>query len=576
MSDPAGPTQVDALLRELARAPAASPLALEARPGAHLGRFEILRTIGRGGFGTVHESRDTDLGRHVAVKVLRLRDRQGQSPAQAREEFKREAATVARLEHPNIVTVHDFGTDGERSYLVFELLRGETLAQRLARGPLPQREAIAILLQIVRGLSHAHGKGVVHSDLKPGNVFLREDGSVKLLDFGIARLTGEASRPGALGTAAYMAPEQWRGEGAEARSDLFSAGVLLYQLVSGALPFPAGAQPGVPAAMPLGAVAPGIPPPIEALAARALSLDASARPQTAEAFAEALVALERALWDAHAPSEQPYRYLEQFSEADEGWFFGRRLEVRRLSQLLTGQPMAAVVGPSGAGKSSLVLAGLLPRLGREGAWTTLVLRPGSRPFARLREGLLAALDPSLGCPGEEELLDKPGLAGQLLRAHARLRGTRVLLVADQLEELFVHAADPALLLRFAMALAGVADEADGLTRVVLSLREDFLGRLALLPPLREQLGSNLLVLAPPGEDGLREALCGPAERLGFSVEPAACEEILRALAGLPAPLPLLQLAASRLWERRDLGRRLLTRAALDGFGGVTGVLAAAR
>ena len=575
MKNTGGPTaESDALLRELARAPAASPLDFELRPGALLGRFEVLRTLGRGGFGTVYEARDTDLGRHVAVKVLRLRERSGRSTGEAREEFKREAATVAQLEHPNIVTVHDFGSDGARSYLVLELLRGETLAQKLVRGPLRAREAAAILLQIVRGLAHAHRQGVIHSDVKPGNVFLREDGSVKLLDFGIARLTGDGPSAGPRGTAAYMAPEQWRGETADARSDLFSAGVVLFQLLSGGLAFPQGARPGAGPAPALRTVAPEAAPALEELTGRALSLDPAARPQSAEAFAAALLGIERTLWDAGAQSEQPYHYLEHFSEADEGWFFGRSLEARRLAALLAGHPMAAVVGPSGAGKSSLVLAGLLPRLRREGPWATLVLRPGARPFARLREGLLATLDGSLACPGEDELRDKPGLAGRLLREHARLRSTRVLVVVDQLEELLANVADPQLLLRFAMALAGAADDADGLTRVVITVREDFLGRLAQLPPLREQLGSNLLVLAPPGEDGLRAALCAPAERLGFTVEPAARDEILNALAGLPAPLPLLQLAASRLWERRDLGHNLLTRAALDGFGGVTGVLAA--
>src|SRR5512147_314559 len=176
------------------------------RPGAVVaGRFELVREIGRGGFGIVYEARDRQLGRTVAFKAVRA----GERAALREERLVREAEAAARLSHPNIVTLHDVGRTDHGPYLVLELLRGETLADRLDHGPLGVREALRVAVEIARGLAHAHGEGVVHRDLKPANVFLLEDGQVKLLDFGLAHALGRRRQDG--GTPEYMAPEQWRG-----------------------------------------------------------------------------------------------------------------------------------------------------------------------------------------------------------------------------------------------------------------------------------------------------------------------------------------------------------------------------
>src|SRR5512138_483705 len=145
-------------------------------PGAVVGRFEMVREIGRGGFGVVWEARDRDLGRSIAFKAVRAGAR-----AQLREErLLREAEAAARLSHPNIVTLHDVGRADQGPYLVLELLRGETLEERLARGPLSVRESLRICIEVAKGLAHAHERGVVHRDLKPANVFVCEDGQVKV------------------------------------------------------------------------------------------------------------------------------------------------------------------------------------------------------------------------------------------------------------------------------------------------------------------------------------------------------------------------------------------------------------
>ena len=213
--------------------------------GTRLGSYEILAPLGAGGMGEVYRARDSKLKREVAVKVLPAalaRD------ADALARFEREAEAVAALSHPNILAIHDFGTQDGTAYAVTELLEGETLRGRLDGAPISQKQAIEWCLQISKGLSAAHGKGVVHRDLKPENVFVSRDGHVKILDFGLAKRVGAVgpdektvghsgsgqTEPGTvMGTMGYMSPEQLRGMTVDQRSDIFSFGAILYELLSG-------------------------------------------------------------------------------------------------------------------------------------------------------------------------------------------------------------------------------------------------------------------------------------------------------------------------------------------------------
>jgi len=212
-------------------------------PGAQLGPYEVVAPLGSGGMGEVYRARDTKLGRDVAIKVLPAG--MASSP-EALSRLEREAHAVAQLSHPNILAIHDFGRDGETAYAVMELLEGETLRARLANGALPPRKAIELAAQIADGLAAAHEKGIVHRDLKPDNVFVTSEGRVKLLDFGLAREMATAGADSALltearntaagtilGTVRYMSPEQVRGEAVDHRSDIFSFGVVLYEMLSG-------------------------------------------------------------------------------------------------------------------------------------------------------------------------------------------------------------------------------------------------------------------------------------------------------------------------------------------------------
>jgi eukaryotic-like serine/threonine-protein kinase len=208
--------------------------------GTRLGPYEILAPLGAGGMGEVYRARDTRLERDVAVKVL---PESLVEDAEALSRFEREAKAVAALSHPNILAIHDFGRHGEVVYAVMELLEGETLRDKLTASALAQRKALDYALQIAQGLAAAHERGIVHRDLKPQNIFVTRDGLLKILDFGISKFllpadkrgqTAAATEPGmVLGTVGYMSPEQVRGAAVDHRSDVFSFGAILYEMLAG-------------------------------------------------------------------------------------------------------------------------------------------------------------------------------------------------------------------------------------------------------------------------------------------------------------------------------------------------------
>ncbi len=221
--------------------------------GTKLGPYEILSQIGAGGMGEVYRARDSRLGREVAIKILPESFAQD---AERLRRFEQESQAVAALNHPNILAIYDVGTRDASPYLVSELLEGESLRVILERGPIPQRKAIEYAVQIANGLAAAHDKGIVHRDLKPDNLFVCRDGRVKILDFGLAKLAAKET-PGVdgatmtqhtaagvvMGTASYMAPEQVRGGQVDARTDMFSFGVVLYEMLSGKRAFQRDSAP---------------------------------------------------------------------------------------------------------------------------------------------------------------------------------------------------------------------------------------------------------------------------------------------------------------------------------------------
>jgi serine/threonine protein kinase len=278
----------------------------ELLPGTRLGPYEITAPLGAGGMGEVYRAHDTRLGRDVAIKILPAHSA-GKPEALAR--FEREARAVAALSHPNILAIHDVGSDGDVQFVVTELLEGESLRSRIAaRRALPPGEAVHYGIQIARGLAAAHERGIIHRDLKPDNIFVTRDGRVKILDFGIAlyeqafadaddRHTALTRTGLIVGTVGYVSPEQTLGQPASALSDVFAFGVVLYEMLTGQHPFGRATAPEMQTAvlredpLPLERVAVGVPASIVRLIGHCLNKQPERRPQSAGDLALFLEAL---------------------------------------------------------------------------------------------------------------------------------------------------------------------------------------------------------------------------------------------------------------------------------------------
>src|SRR5262250_3310146 len=220
--------------------------------GTRLGSLEITALLGKGGMGEVYRARDTKLRRDVAVKIL---PDEFSRDADRVARFQREAQVLASLNHPNIAAIYDFQEASGSWFLILELIEGETLADRIAHGPIPVEESLGIAKHTCAALEAAHEKGIIHRDLKPANVRITPDGTVKVLDFGLAKAASEeSSSPGltqaptlartsdgvVLGTTAYMSPEQARGQTVDARTDIWAFGCVLYEMLTGAMAFSGG------------------------------------------------------------------------------------------------------------------------------------------------------------------------------------------------------------------------------------------------------------------------------------------------------------------------------------------------
>jgi predicted ATPase len=338
-------------------------------PGTRFGNYEILQRLGAGGMGEVYRARDTRLDREVAIKILLL---DGGSHPDALARFGQEARAACALNHPHIVTIYELGQVDGTHYIAMELVNGETVRQLLGAGPIPFRKAVAIAAQIADALAKAHEIGIVHRDLKPENLMVSGEGTSKVLDFGLAKLRGADHAPSSdattsitehgtiMGTVGYMSPEQATGGEVDFRSDQFSFGSVLYEMVTGVPAFRKKTYAETTAAIlrddpeRLGARTPQAPPPFIWIVERCLAKDPKQRYGSTRDLARDLAAVRERLADAPARQLEP---LPQNLPVQRTALIGREQEAAALRQLLARVDVRLITltGPGGIGKTRLAL-----------------------------------------------------------------------------------------------------------------------------------------------------------------------------------------------------------------------------
>jgi predicted ATPase/serine/threonine protein kinase len=349
-------------------------------PGTKLGPYEIVAPLGAGGMGEVYRARDSRLGRIVAVKILPA---ELAADSDRLHRFEREARSTSSLNHPNIVTIYDLGRDGSTHYMAMEMIEGKTLRELLAGGPLPIRKVIEIAAQVAEGLAKAHEAGIAHRDLKPDNLMLSQDGFVKILDFGLAKLAspgGETSETrttsgwqtqagGVLGTVPYMSPEQASGGPIDFRSDQFSFGLVLYEMVSGKRAFRRNTVAETVVAIlreqpePVGAQNPDAPAPLCWAIERCLEKEPPKRYASTQDLARELAAIRDRFSEKQVQQGEPRPTNIPVQRTR---FVGREKEVVAAKELLLRPDvrLVTVTGPGGIGKTRLaveVASGLVDR-----------------------------------------------------------------------------------------------------------------------------------------------------------------------------------------------------------------------
>ncbi len=345
------------------------PARMALAAGFRLGPYEIVSPLGAGGMGEVYRARDTRLERDVAIKVLPERlatDRERLT------RFEREARSASALNHPNVVTIYDVGEEGSIFYIAMELVEGKTLRELMAAGALPLRELLQIGSQAAEGLARAHSGGILHRDLKPDNLMVSEDGFVKILDFGLAKMTGSGTEPevtisreltmsgAVMGTVPYMSPEQARGRPLDFRSDQFSLGCILYEMATGRRPFDRDTAAETLTAIireepePIGSVNARIPAPLCWIVERCLAKDPEQRYASTRDLARDVAAVRNRFLEVspHTRLARPVNLPVQHTS-----FVGRARERAALKEMM-GQANVSVVtmtGPGGIGKTRLAL-----------------------------------------------------------------------------------------------------------------------------------------------------------------------------------------------------------------------------
>lgn len=577
---------------------------LQLDPGTMVHQFEVIREIGRGGMGTVLLARDNKLARLVALKFL------GVKGGDLAQRFIVEARATASCSHENIVVIYQVDEWHGAPYMALEYVEGATLEALLAKERPAMPRIVEIMTAVTRALVRAHSLGLVHCDLKPANILLSRDGTIKVLDFGIARIMKDVGNDprlaaihrelsrgvnltiedsGVSGTLPYMSFEQWGLGEIDHRTDIWAVGIMLWEALTGLHPMGkvsmetimesvATIETPLPS---LASVAPQLPETLIAIVDRCLAKDKAGRFSNTSELLSALEQLNFQRRDSsRTEADSPFLGMAAFQEANAEVFFGRDREVAEASTRLVDNPLLVLAGPSGIGKSSFVRAGLVPGLKQSGAWQICIARPGRRPLEDLVHAVVALLHVDTRnrtaaistAAVFERASREPGALGALLRDHARATSRRILIFVDQFEETYTLS-DPAQRDAYVAGLLGMADDPSSPLRLVVSIRSDFLDRMGENSVLRDRMINGLMFMQPLGAAGLRDALQRPVALAGYSYQAPIVEKMIGALTNAAGALPLLQFCAAQLWQRRDRNNHVLTYQSYQDIGGIEGALA---
>jgi WD40 repeat protein/tRNA A-37 threonylcarbamoyl transferase component Bud32 len=572
-----------------------------------LGKYQIHELIGKGAMAEVYRAFHPGLERDVAIKII--------NPELANKpdfvtRFQDEARITATLQHPAIVQIYDIDIDQDALFMVMQYVPGSNLQKHLQklyqRGQkMPLSDALAMFRRVVEAVVYAHNNGVLHRDLKPANVLLTPEHAPVLADFGLSAITNIEKEIDSVivGTPTYISPEQGAGIFGDARSDIYSLGVVLYEMITGSPPFTADTPISVilkhldEPPLPPRNLNDGLPIQVDWLIQKMLAKNPDNRFQTSHELLEAvesvdLAAVSEALQALKFdPDHCPYRGLQAFDTNHAGLYFGRERLVQqslaRLERAIYGDPsrddngsrFVTVIGASGSGKSSLVRAGLIPALQRGAIrgnrdWVVTIVRPGQTPVKELGARLKPVLGSQITQPAVVSALqnDSRSLHQLVGRAwESRPPKRQLLVVVDQFEELFTVCASEQARHRFIGNLLYAAAVTPGRVSVVITLRADFFHHCTLYFDLAERISRQQVIAGPMTNSELRRAIVNPASQTGLSLDPGLVDLILEDIAQEPGSLPLLQHALLELWERRD--NDLLTIAAYQEIGGVTQAIA---
>lgn len=581
--------------------PAPEEIGSEDLSGRAIRGYALGERLGTGGMGAVYRAIQPLVEREVAIKIIL--PKYANHPDFIRR-FEAEAQLVARLEHPHIVPLYDYWREPNVAYLVMRLLRGGSVQSLLRNGVgLPPATVLRIVEQIGSALGAAHRAGVVHRDLKPANVLLDEDNNAYLADFGIAKnlssFSSETQADVIIGSPDYISPEQIRSEYIRPQTDIYSIGVMLYEMLTGAVPF-RGPTPfdvmhqHLSAPLPpLSASRLGLPGSLDEIIKHATAKDPLQRYENVE---ELLEDLRRSLGERSSSgkgklindqptllplkeTENPYKGLRAFGEGDAQDFFGREALLQQLLiRLGEGGELSrflTVVGPSGSGKSSVVKAGLIPALRRGGLpgsenWFIVEMMPGAHPLEELEVALLrVAVNPPASLI-EQFQSDSRGLIRAVRRSLPDDPNIELVLVIDQFEEVFTLLQDEKERICFLGLLVSAALDENSRVRILVTVRADFIDRPLAYMDFGEILRQRMEIVLPLTSDEMESVIVSPAERVGLHLEQGLVPIMMHDLADQPGALPLLQYALTELFEKREANT--LTKSAYQDIGGVLGAL----